>query len=52
MEFNNCGYGAVALLFALVNNEVEVTASDPDPDKILVAQNCVSIPPNLKYLHK
>ena len=52
MEFNNCGYGAVALLFALVNNEVEVTASDPDPDKILVAQNCVSIPPNLKYLNK
>ena len=51
-EFDNCGYGAVALLFALVNSEVEVSASDPDPDKILVAQNCVSVPPNLKYYTK
>lgn len=48
-EFANCGYGAVALLFALVNPDVEVTATDPDPDKILVAGNCVSVPPNLKY---
>ncbi|MBO4371975.1 MAG: 1-acyl-sn-glycerol-3-phosphate acyltransferase, partial [Bacteroidales bacterium] len=50
MEFKNCGYGEIALLFALVHPETEVTASDPDPDKILVAKNCVSVPPNLKYI--
>ena len=48
-EFTNCGYGEIALLFALVHPETEVTASDPDPDKILVAKNCVSVPSNLKY---
>ncbi|MBR6176679.1 MAG: 1-acyl-sn-glycerol-3-phosphate acyltransferase [Bacteroidales bacterium] len=47
--FNNCGYGEIALLFALVHPETEVTAYDPDPDKILVAKNCVSVPANLKY---
>ena len=49
-HIDNCGYGEIALMFALVHPETEVTASDPDPDKILVAKNCVSVPPNLKYI--
>ncbi len=49
-HIDNCGYGEIALMFALVHPETEVRASDPDPDKILVAKNCVSVPPNLKYI--
>ena len=49
-HFGQCGYGETALLFALVNPNVEVTATDTDPDKLLVAKNCVSIPNNLKYI--
>ena len=44
----NAGCGVEALLTALVHPEMQVTASEPDPDKYLTACRC-GLPHNLKY---
>ncbi|MCQ2976214.1 MAG: 1-acyl-sn-glycerol-3-phosphate acyltransferase [Bacteroidales bacterium] len=49
ITINNCGYGASALLFAYVHKDIKVYATDPDEDKILVANNCENIPGNIEF---
>lgn len=45
----NCGQGEIALLAALVKKNLHITATDPNPDNIAIAQNCISVPENLKF---
>jgi len=40
VHFDDCGYGAVAMLYHYMHPEAKVTASDPDDDKIAVAREC------------
>jgi 1-acyl-sn-glycerol-3-phosphate acyltransferase len=44
-----CGYGAFALLFAMVHKRVQVVAVDGDDDKLALAHGCAGIPPNLTF---
>lgn len=46
----DCGYGAKALLAALVHPDIQVFAYDDDEDKLLVASRCAALPSNLKYI--
>jgi 1-acyl-sn-glycerol-3-phosphate acyltransferase len=46
----NCGYGEFPLLLALVNKQIQVTATDPDEDRLALAANCASVPANLHYV--
>ncbi len=45
----NCGQGEIALLAALVKKNLHITATDPNADNIAIAQNCISVPENLKF---
>lgn len=44
-----CEYGEFALMAALVKKKLQITATDPDPEKLALARNCTSVPDNLKY---
>ncbi|MBQ2097051.1 MAG: 1-acyl-sn-glycerol-3-phosphate acyltransferase, partial [Bacteroidales bacterium] len=46
--FENCGYGELAFLYALLHPEVEVVATD-DEEHLDVARNCQEVPENLRY---
>ena len=46
--FENCGYGELAFLYALLHPEVEVIGID-DEEHIDVARNCQELPGNLRY---
>ena len=46
---NNCGQGESAFVFALVHPDVQVIASDPDPEKIDVARHINIHCPNLTF---
>ena len=46
--FENCGYGELAFLYALLHPEVEVVGID-DEEHIAVARNCGEVPGNLRY---
>lgn len=48
--FKNCSYGQIPLLFALVNKNATVYATDNDENKILIAENCAAVPKNLTFL--
>ncbi len=48
-RITNCGQGESAFVFALVHPDVRVIASDPDVDKIAVAQNINIHLPNLSF---
>ena len=45
----NTGYGEYALLLSLVKKDLLITAVEPDPDRRILAENCVSVPGNLCY---
>ncbi|MCR4995282.1 MAG: 1-acyl-sn-glycerol-3-phosphate acyltransferase [Bacteroidales bacterium] len=45
----HCGQGELAFVFALVHPDVQVVATDPDPDKIAVAQNVNIHLKNLRF---
>jgi len=44
----NNGYGVCAFLFALVNKNVEVIATEQDEDKVALAKSCAGLPKNLR----
>jgi 1-acyl-sn-glycerol-3-phosphate acyltransferase len=46
----NTSYGEYALLLALVKKDLQITAVEPDPDRRSLAENCASVPRNLKYV--
>ena len=45
----NIGYGEYALLLSLVKKNLRITALEPDPDRLALAANCVSVPANLQF---
>ncbi len=45
----HCGQGEFALLAALVKKNLQIIATDSDENNIAIAQNCISVPGNLKY---
>jgi 1-acyl-sn-glycerol-3-phosphate acyltransferase len=49
-HIDHCGYGEFPLLAALVKKQLQITASDPDEEKILLAAHCAAVPENLKYV--
>jgi 1-acyl-sn-glycerol-3-phosphate acyltransferase len=49
ITIGNCGWGEKTLLAALVKKELIIIAHEQDEEKLSVARNCASIPPNLKY---
>ena len=49
-HIENCGYGEYALLAALVKKNLQITATDSDPEKVKLARNCNAIPKNLTYI--
>jgi len=50
VTIHNTGYGEYALLLSLVKKHLSVTAIEPDPDRRALAENCASIPNNLKFV--
>ncbi|MDR1115728.1 MAG: 1-acyl-sn-glycerol-3-phosphate acyltransferase, partial [Tannerella sp.] len=50
ITIRNTGYGEYALLLALVKEDLQITAVEPDPDRRALAANCASVPRNLKYV--
>jgi 1-acyl-sn-glycerol-3-phosphate acyltransferase len=46
----HCGYGEFPLLLSLVHKKAQITATEPDPDKLELAANCSSVPCNLHYV--
>jgi 1-acyl-sn-glycerol-3-phosphate acyltransferase len=48
----NSGYGVFAFLFALVHKQVQVVATEPDEDKVALAENCAGKPSNLSFYKK
>ena len=48
-HITNCGQGESAFVFALVHPDVQVVATDPDPEKIDVARNINIHLPNLRF---
>jgi 1-acyl-sn-glycerol-3-phosphate acyltransferase len=50
ITIRNTGYGEYALLLSLVKKDLQITVVEPDPDKCALAENCVSVPGNLKYV--
>lgn len=48
-EMENCGQGEAALLAALVKKKLQIVATDPNPELVEIARNCVSVPENLKF---
>jgi 1-acyl-sn-glycerol-3-phosphate acyltransferase len=49
VTLQNTGYGEYALLLSLVKKDLKITAIEPDPDRRALAENCVSVPENLRY---
>ena len=49
VTIQNTGYGEYALLLALTNKALKITAIEPDPDRLSIAENCVSVPENLTF---
>ncbi|MDL2227595.1 1-acyl-sn-glycerol-3-phosphate acyltransferase [Odoribacter sp. OttesenSCG-928-L07] len=49
---DNCNYGVYPLIAALVNKNLQIIATDKDDDKVLIAQNCASVPKNLSFVFK
>lgn len=47
----NSGIGTFALLYALVNKQVEVFAYESDINDFEISENMACLPPNLHYLH-
>ncbi|MDR2836003.1 MAG: 1-acyl-sn-glycerol-3-phosphate acyltransferase [Bacteroidales bacterium] len=45
----NCGQGEISLLTSLVKKKLYITATDKNEDLLSIAENCNSIPENLKY---
>jgi len=50
MTIQNTGYGEYALLLSLVKKDLRITAIEPDPDRRALAENCVSVPENLRFV--
>ena len=50
VTIENTGYGEFALLLALVKKKLQIIAVEPDDDKRELAENCASVPPNLRYV--
>ncbi|MDR2385003.1 MAG: 1-acyl-sn-glycerol-3-phosphate acyltransferase [Tannerella sp.] len=48
-EIENSGYGEYPLLLSLVKKQLQITVTEPDMNIRRIAENCVSIPENLKY---
>ncbi len=48
-RITNCGQGELAYVFALVHPDVQVVATDPDPEKIDVARHINIQCPNLTF---
>ena len=45
----NCGYGELPLLLSLVYKNMNIVATDSDPDKLELAANCAWVKEHLKY---
>jgi 1-acyl-sn-glycerol-3-phosphate acyltransferase len=45
----NTNYGEYPLLLSLVRKELQITATEPDDEIREIAENCISVPDNLKY---
>jgi hypothetical protein len=50
VTFPNTGYGEYALLLSLVKKDLMITAIEPDPDRRALAENCASVPKNLRFV--
>ena len=50
VTIQNTGYGEYALLLALTKKKLKINAIEPDHDRRAIAENCVSITENLKYI--
>ena len=50
ITIQNTGYGEYALLLALVKKDLRITAIEPDSDIRALAENCASVPENLKFV--
>lgn len=48
-KIENCGQGEKAILAALVKKKLQIVATDPNPELVEIAKNCVSVPRNLKF---
>ena len=48
-HIENCGQGEYALLYALVNRNVKVVATDPSPDNIAICRNISFLPDNIVF---
>ena len=49
VTIQNTGYGEYALLLALTKKNLQITAVESDADKLAIAENCASVPQNLKF---
>jgi 1-acyl-sn-glycerol-3-phosphate acyltransferase len=45
----NGGFGAFAIIFALVHRNASIISVDTDPQKIAIASNCEALPPNVRF---
>lgn len=52
IEIENCGQGEFTLMAALVKKNLQITATDSNPELLDIARNCASIPQNLKYVER
>ena len=50
VTIQNTGYGEFALLLALAKKNLQITAVEPDTDKRALAENCASVPGNLRFV--
>jgi 1-acyl-sn-glycerol-3-phosphate acyltransferase len=50
VTIRNTGYGEYALLSALVKKELKITVAESNPDIRALAENCTSVPKNLRYV--
>ena len=50
VTIQNTGYGEYALLLSLVKKDLQITALEPDDDIRALAENCVSVQGNLRYV--
>ena len=50
VTIQNTGYGEYALLLSLVKKKLRITALEPEPDRRAIAENCVSVPDNLRFM--
>ena len=50
VTITNTGYGEYALLLSFVKKDLQITAIEPDPDRLALAANCTSVPDNLRFV--